>query len=373
MSSRRNHMGVIAVPTIDTPEAVTEVSKRLRAYVLERRTLGEQSATAASDRRRAALGLLVDETRGELIGAITDNAETWRTALDPRAEQATTAYAQAIATLDTTRTAVGETLNVVAWLRSTVTTGLRAYVNAGPARLDGDRTWLQLMAVLAADVGVPVAATEYPDPAPRQIVPESIRHAVATLPTLDVPNRIAEVYATHRQLIDQHRNLGAQRRQADQTRRDAQLADRRALADAIRDGKADPGDINTEALNATLDNLDTTRARLAIDIADTHRDVAKLINEHRDQWLAVVTERCGREVYAYAQAVTDLTTTREAHHHARQALEWLDTLGPDDVGHWHHRPQPLLDGEQWEATAQQLKRDVSALRSALDEAGQDAA
>jgi hypothetical protein len=359
-------------PGVLTPGPVADVNRRLRAFGLERRTLREQPATSATARRTAALGLLVDDAKTELLAAVADTKETWAQALAEHAVTTADAYAVTVHDLDKARTDVSAAGQALAWLDDSANAGsaLRRFTLHPPAQLDGT-PWPTVIAALRDD-------PTHPDPdtptVQRPMFATSLRDSTASFPTLDMPAPIVKAHKEHQGLLAQHHALGLERRKLEDTRRDVQAQDRRELADSIANGTKDPDDRHASTLDTQVQAIDTQRAALTVDIRDTYTRLRTLLREHRDAWRATIAARHHDAVQAYTTAIAALPATRAALHLTRAAATWLDQTKPDDLGRWTDRPQPAVLAQPFDVLLAQLRRDVAAQHQLADTStGSDAA
>lgn len=130
-------------------------------------------------------------------------------------------------------------------------------------------------------------------PAPRPITnattgalpPAELR---ALLPDLDAATEHLE------ELRLQRRQVRADLDAGQSERRRAEHADIQAAADAVREGKADPGSPSVERVDARLAELRRRDTVLAAAIDSAGRDLADLIDQHRAAWLAKLDATAGK-------------------------------------------------------------------------------
>lgn len=374
------------VPELLAPDPVADAWRRLRTYGRERRTLNKGPNTPGRDRRTSALALLVEDATADLFTAVADNKAAWSDALTKEVKKKHATYSTLLDHLDTARTEVAAAGQVLAWLDSADQRGqfFRQFRPSPTRTLDG-RPWPQVIGALRAElVDGPQAhhgdadATLTATRDGVEVMAHSLHNVVARFPDLAFPDALTKPYERHRAALAEHQALSIRRRDLESGRQAAEEADRRALADAIRDGTDDPGDAHAEELDTQVLALDIERAATTNTVQDTHAELVALFRRHRTAWRTAVADLYRDALTRYTDAVAQLPDVRHDYHQARAVLAWLDTTTPEDLGTWsdpgpHRRHQPNFLGQSFDVLHEQFRRDLAEDRRFIDTPSDDAA
>jgi len=149
-----------------------------------------------------------------------------------------------------------------------------------------------------------------------------------TLPDLDqlgmdwpeLRDRIAE----YNRLATEHRAASAALEALLASRPAAIENDRAAYAEAIRAGKADPGESNLSKLNTRVTSANRKAEALAAAVQSTARDIAAAVEGRRAALLHDVDQALGEDRDALAHAVTAWVAARTRLDQHRALRSWID-------------------------------------------------
>lgn len=137
-------------------------------------------------------------------------------------------------------------------------------------------------------------------------------------------------------------------------------ADRVALAEAIKDGKDDPGDKAVEKIDKEM--LEVNRLLEALDIAldDGELDIINVVDEHRDDWHGEANEKLDSAYEKYAEAVETLASAADAVFEAWALFRWTKNFPESNI--YRARPGYVLGLEAPHGDPYAFHQVIDALR-----------
>jgi len=142
---------------------------------------------------------------------------------------------------------------------------------------------------------------------------EGWRIAPGQLPTLPDLPPFAEARAAIETLNDLRRRAGAAHvaaQGADAALRDAQRADSRSLADALREGRKDPGPTHKREAEARIAEATRHRDALRLAVADAQRELERVLDAQAPAMLAALDEMLDEDRAAALQALEGYVAAR---------------------------------------------------------------
>jgi len=149
---------------------------------------------------------------------------------------------------------------------------------------------------------------------PRRAKPKEGWHiAPGQLPAMPDLPPFADARAAIETLDDLRRRAGAAHvaaQGADAAFRDAQRADSRALADALREGAKDPGPTHKREAEARIAEATRQRDALRLAVADAQRDLERVLDAQAPAMLAALDEMLDEDRAAARQALEGYVAAR---------------------------------------------------------------
>lgn len=112
-------------------------------------------------------------------------------------------------------------------------------------------------------------------------------------------------------------------RELNESRQGAEDQDQRALAAAIREGKADPGEQHTAKVDAEIRNAERRRDALRLAIQEQAAAITSVIDEHRSKWRSEVSDRLPATQDRLEAAEREVAATRSELEGLHGLAEWL--------------------------------------------------
>jgi hypothetical protein len=182
---------------------------------------------------------------------------------------------------------------------------------------------------------------------------------------LDLPKtqwkELEEVRDAYEELKKERRVTETRLRSLRGERERAVLRDREALADAIRDGKADPGGKQVEKIEKEIRACTRRLEALEIALDDAEDDLLAEVDEHRDGWASDVEPALEAAREEYTQAVESLASARRKVSAKYALLRWV-RLFPEEEMSYRVRSSYVSDLKGPNGDPYMIDQVVQALR-----------
>jgi len=134
--------------------------------------------------------------------------------------------------------------------------------------------------------------------------------AVGLPPLEQFPDSIRPIAVEYAKLGEEYQATARRRPELEQERRNAELLDNQAYADALREGRRDPGPVNVRQVEAEQVAVRRRRDALALAIDSAYADLVAAIQRERAAWRKQLEGEFGDARAKYGEAVEALAATR---------------------------------------------------------------
>jgi len=171
-----------------------------------------------------------------------------------------------------------------------------------------------------------------------------------------LPAKLRKPVASYRRLEGELSTAIREARRAEQLIVTAELSDRQALADALRDGRADPGTPHTDKARTESQDRQRKLAGYRQAQADARAELEQAVLDIRDEWLEPLARETEAARSAYAEAVDQLARTRSRVDYLRAVNIWLNRFPHKPVLNLGDRQ---VAGQQWSLLLSALEDDAT--------------
>lgn len=175
--------------------------------------------------------------------------------------------------------------------------------------------------------------------------------------------KVADAAAAYARLVDENATVAARLAELENDRPAAVEADRRAYADAIRAGKADPGTKAVERLDADLTATRRRSEALAVAVAAAQEELVSTVEARRAAWGAEIDRRVAKDRAEVSKAVEALGAARDKLSESLSLAGWLSRfplktawMPPSALAHVPGLTSPNGDPHPWPVVLAALRR-----------------
>jgi hypothetical protein len=148
--------------------------------------------------------------------------------------------------------------------------------------------------------------------------------AVWPLPPAErMPEGVRSAAEQYVRLGQEYRAAAQRRQELEHEHRMAERTDSQVYADALREGRKDPGPVNVRKVEAEQVAVRRKREALALAVEDAYADLLRAVDQARKSWREQLDAEMASARSAYRDSIQALAAARDAFFQIAAVLGWL--------------------------------------------------